>query len=440
MSETRQDWSLLASDRDSFVWQESSFAALNLALIAGLVVLHLVSAQYFGTFSGAVIVLLGGGFVVQLAGLGWILTRAAMPPASRASALTWLTIGLNTALAVSLQLLTWGIDSQYFVLMVVPVLIAAFRLDLWRAAGVILVADFISFLAAWPLGSIGEYSEAGATSVIYTIAGALVWLLVDNLRRRERLLERSLGELESAREKLLFEEKLAAVGRLSSAIAHEIRNPVAMISSSLATAVRAGQSDETRSEMMQIAATEADRLSRLTSEFLTYARPRAPQNVRSRVLGTLTYAASVARAHAENRRVELEVGADPAMEANFDPAMLQQALLNLLLNAIDACSPGDTVSLLAEPGESGAILLHVTNPDGPIAAETVAHLFEPFFTTKPGGTGLGLAIARNIAHAHRGELTLSINQPGTVCFTLELPGLTGGPSPEARDGKDTDRR
>jgi two-component system, NtrC family, sensor histidine kinase HydH len=441
MSATPQNWSLLASDRDSFVWQESTFAVLNLALIAGLAVVHLASARYFGIFSPAVIALLGAGFLVQLGGLTWILIRAQMPSPRQASALTWLTIGLNTVLAIGIQLLTWGFDNQYFVLMVVPVLVAAFRLDLWRAGAVIVAADLVNFLAAYPLGSIGEYFEAGATCVIYTIAGALVWLLVDSLRRRERLLEHSLGELESTRERLLLEEKLGAVGRLSSAIAHEIRNPVAMISSSLATAVRVGQSDATRTEMMEIAATEANRLARLTTDFLTYARPRDPQIVRSNVADTLTYTGSVARAHAGDRKVGLEIGADPAMEADFDPAMLQQALLNLVINAIDACNPGDTVTLLAERAESGGLLLHVMNPTAPIPSDAVEHLFEPFFTTKPGGTGLGLAIARNITRAHRGELVLSINQPGRVCFTLELPGPPAGssPAPEARDGKATDR-
>jgi two-component system sensor histidine kinase HydH len=441
MSATRQDWSLPAPDRDSFVWQESTFASLNLALIGGLAVVHLASARYFGSFSPVVIGLLGAGFLIQLGGLAWILIRAGILTPLQASALTWLTIGLNTALAIVLQLLNRRIDNQYFVLMVVPVLVAAFRLDLWRAASVIVAADLVNFLAAYPFGSVGEYFEAGATSVIYTIAGALVWLLVDSLRRRERLLERSLGELESTREKLLFEEKLAAVGRLSSAIAHEIRNPVAMISSSLATAVRAGQSDATRTEMMEIAATEANRLARLTTDFLTYARPRDPQISRSNVSDTLTYTGSVARAHAGSRDVGLEIGADPAMVADFDPAMLEQALLNLVINAIDACNPGDTVTLLAECAESGALLMHVMNPTEPIPSQTVEHLFEPFFTTKPGGTGLGLAIARNIARAHGGELTLSVNQPGRVCFTLELPGPPQGSSPaaEARDGKDTDR-
>ena len=63
----------------------------------------------------------------------------------------------------------------------------------------------------------------------------------------------------------------------------------------------------------------------------------------------------------------------------------------------------------------------MSNYTGPIAPDVIAHLFEPFFTTKPGGTGLGLAIARNIARAHRGDLVLSRNEPGLVCFSIAIP-------------------
>ena len=94
-----------------------------------------------------------------------------------------------------------------------------------------------------------------------------------------------MSELEQTRERLLIEEKLAAVGRLSSAIAHEIRNPVAMISSSLATATRGAVDPEQREMMFDIAAKEATRLEQLTNDFLAYARPR-PRRSPSTMLRT----------------------------------------------------------------------------------------------------------------------------------------------------------
>ena len=147
-----------------------------------------------------------------------------------------------------------------------------------------------------------EYVEAGASSLIFIMVGVIVWLLINNLHDREAALRLNLRELEQTREQLLAEEKLAAVGRLSSAIAHEIRNPVAMISSSLATAQRPGLAETERQEMFAIAASEAQRLAQLSSDFLAYARPRTARPARSNVADTLNYVASVAgpRAAEEN--------------------------------------------------------------------------------------------------------------------------------------------
>jgi signal transduction histidine kinase len=258
-------------------------------------------------------------------------------------------------------------------------------------------------------------------SVIYTVMAVLVWLLVNNLRDREARFVRNLEELERTRQRLLSEEKLAAVGRLSRAIAHEIRNPVAMIASSLATAARLGQDETERKEMFAIAEKEAARLERLTTDFLVYARPRAAQISRANVADMLDYIAAVARAHAANQGVAIDVLADRHLEGDFDAGQVQQALLNLVLNAIDACREGDAISLKAAKNGGAAIRIDVIDPAGPIPGETVDRIFEPLFTTKQGGNGLGLAIARNIVRAHGGDLVLSSNEPGLVCFSIEIP-------------------
>lgn len=267
----------------------------------------------------------------------------------------------------------------------------------------------------------GEYIEAGAMAVIYSVMGLLVWLLVNNLRAREANFARNLEELERTRQQLLSEEKLAAIGRLSRAIAHEIRNPVAMISSSLATAARLGQDDAEREEMFSIAAKEAERLERLTTDFLVYARPRPVRITPANVADTLNYAATVARAHAANEGVMIDVSADHKLEAEFDPTQMHQALLNLVLNAIDACRRGDQVKLKAQRNGNGSIRIDVIDPAGPIPPEIVGRIFEPLFTTKHGGNGLGLSIARNIARAHGSDLALRINEPRQVCFSIEVP-------------------
>ena len=117
----------------------------------------------------------------------------------------------------------------------------------------------------------------------------------------------------------------------------------------------------------------------------------------------------------------IDVAVHSNLEGEFDATQMHQALLNLVLNAIDACNHGDLVKLNAQMNGNGTIRIDVVDPAGPIPGEIVARIFEPLFTTKQGGNGLGLAIARNIARAHGSDIVLRINEPRRVCFSIEIP-------------------
>jgi len=411
---------LAAQDRDSFRRQEVVFASVNLMLIGALLLLQEISRLGRGKPAASVMFVLAVGFVVQAIHLVWLLSRSVELSKPTQRIFTYWSLGFNSTLALVLTFLTIGGDTAYYALMLIPILEAAYRLRLGATCGLILLAVFISFMGVWGL-KFGEYIEAGAMSVIYAVMGVLVWLLVNNLRTREERSVRSLEELAHTRERLLSEEKLAAVGRLSRALAHEIRNPVAMISSSLATAVRPGQNDEEREEMFAIAAKEATRLEQLTTDFLLYARPRTAQLAPGNLADTLNYVATVARAHAASKGVAIYVSDAGELEGEFDATQIQQALLNLVLNAIDAGHRGDSVKLNAELNGNGAIRIDVVGSAAPIPPEVAERIFEPLFTTKPGGNGLGLPIARNIARAHGGDVVLGSNEPGRVCFSIEIP-------------------
>jgi signal transduction histidine kinase len=402
---------LLASDIESSQRQDFFFALLNLFLIGALLALQELSRFVRGRPSAV-------GFVVQAAQLTWLTWKPASPsPVKRRTFTLWF-VGFNSFLSLVLTSIAIRGDTAYYALMLLPLLVAAFRLSFGTTIAVIILAAFISFLGAYGM-RFGEYIEAGAMSVIYTVMGILVWLLVNHLREQQVRSVNSLQELEQTRQQLLSEEKLAAVGRLSRALAHEIRNPVAMISSSLATARRARQDETVREEMFEIAAKEATRLERLTTDFMAYARPREARVSRVPVADTLNYVATVARPHASKGGITIHVVARPDLWGEFDVLQMQQALLNLVLNAIKACTSGDQVTLNAQT--ANGIRIDVTDPVGPIPAETAERLFEPLFTTKPSGNGLGLAIARNIARAHGGDVELVANELGQVCFSIRIP-------------------
>jgi two-component system, NtrC family, sensor histidine kinase HydH len=394
-------------------------SALSLGLIAILATTRgLLGGTLAPALSGPVWATLGVGFALNAVMLtAFYFSESAT--IYRLMALTWVSIGLNGAIVLVLAIFSWGHDTQFYVFMVVPLLQAAITFDLGATISVLLLAVMLNFVVALPLDA-NEWTEAGASSLIFILVTVVVWLLVNSLRDRESRITHNLEELSLARERLLAEEKLGAVGRLASAIAHEIRNPIAMISSSLLTAARNGQSEADKRKLFDIAVSEANRLDRLTSDFLSYARAREIHIVRANLADSLEYVAGIARAHPGNRGVLIEVETDRQLEGEFDAAQIQQALLNIVMNAIDASRPAETVTLHAARGAPG-IEIQVSDCAGPIPADTTARIFEPFFTTKTNGTGLGLAIARNIARAHGGDLLLSVNQPDRVCFSIEIP-------------------
>ena len=417
--------SLLAPDFESFKRQESAFITLNLSVLAALLLFHTLFSSIFGTPPGSLIVVLATGFLLYVIELIW-LQSAKFLTAGRIVGLTWASISLNTVLAFVLASLSYRQDAQYFALLVTPILQAAFRLQFAATIGVVAASAALDFFWVWnyfrlhPPPQVSEYVEAGTISLIYAMVGVLVWILVNHLRSKQSELAASIGELQAARERLLNEEKLAAVGRFSSAIAHEIRNPVAMISSALATAFQNGSDPAQRQEMFEIAAKEASRLEKLTSDFLAYARPRQPAKQCADIAESIAYVADICRPHALERGVTIRMDLPGQLYANIDSGQMQQAMINLVMNAVQASSPGSVVVLRGQT-EGVSIRIDVESANGPIPADTADHIFEPFFTTRPGGTGLGLAIARNIARGHDGELALSQNRAGAVQFSISLP-------------------
>lgn len=348
---------LLALDFKSFKQQESIFIGLNLFVLATLLLVHTLFSAYWGESSRALVAILGGAFLAEAGELIWLRKSRQTLGRTGMILLTGLSIAMNLCLAAALQQLSNRQDILYFIVMVVPILEAAFRRPLISMLSVVFVADGIGFFWAWSYGAshspapVREYFEAGTVSLTFTLVAVLVWLLVNHLHRKELRLAESLEELERTKERLLSEEKLAVVGRLSSAIAHEIRNPVAVIASALSTASRGGLENSEREEMFGIARKEAERLEKLTTEFLAYARPRFPEAAPTSVADTLGYVIDVCRPRASAKGVDT-VAEDPGdLAANIDAALVQQALINLVMNAGDASPPGGRVLLRLRGGQ-----------------------------------------------------------------------------------------
>ncbi len=411
--------------------QESVLILLNLGLLTAIAVAHVLFGSALGTPGLVFFVLLMGRFLMQALELAWLRGGTTRSPAEILPIYASASIWLNIAFAFGIALVGGKEETHYVVLMVIPVVAAAFRYTPLGIAVVVGVTTGLTFLEVLiyyrrhAAMGVTEYFEATNVVLVYAVVATVVALLVVQLRRDRERLRASLTELESTRDRLVTEEKLAAVGRFASAIAHEVRNPVAMIGSALTLAGDPSTDGHQREQWYNVASQEARRLETLTGDFLAYARQRSPDRQLASAATTVGYVAEVARARFAEAGFEIVSACPEDLAAAFDPYQVQQALLNLVVNAGEATPKGGRIVVGART-RTGGIGFFVENSGPAIPADAVPQLFEPFFTTKPRGTGLGLAISRAIARGHGGDLILESNDPGLVRFVLEVAdGATG---------------
>jgi signal transduction histidine kinase len=222
-------------------------------------------------------------------------------------------------------------------------------------------------------------------------------------------------------------EALSAMGTLALNLAHEVRNPLNAAVLQLHLLGRQVDKlaidEEARASLRrkgQIVGDEIQRLSRLLTEFLELARPRAP--VRELVhLGKLVEdVLDLEQGSAAARRVSIERDVSRECVLLGDPEKLKQVVLNLVVNALEAMRAGGVLGVrLACAGEE--VHLAVEDTGGGIAPAHLAQVFDPFFTTKEAGTGLGLSIVRKIVDQHRGEVRIESEQGVGTRVTVALP-------------------
>lgn len=405
--------------------QETVLILLNTAVLAALFLVHICFISLLGRPSLALLAILATRFVVLIVELLWIQRLPLDSPVSYVNVHIFFSIALNISSAFLASVAGGTADSHYSVLMIIPILSAAYRFSLARTLTVTAVTIVLTFLEVWlffranPPIDVSEFFEAATVSLIFLVVAIVVWLLVGSLRREEEKLGQSLQDLRVLQEKLIAEEKLAAVGQLSSAIAHEIRNPVTMIASSLRMAEKHEPGSAIRLEMFNIATEEAKRLETLTTDFLAFAKTKEPDLKSVLVNQTLDYIASLAKARLVEKGLTLEVQCDPELSFMMDESLMQQALLNLLTNAMNAASPNGKIVLGALKQEARSIIF-LENEGNAILEDIAPRIFEPFFTNWEKGTGLGLSIVRNIARAHGGDVFLAANENGKVRFEIRF--------------------
>jgi signal transduction histidine kinase len=266
-------------------------------------------------------------------------------------------------------------------------------------------------------------------AVIDVLLGSALVLLFGGLalRKQRKALELSrkldIAAIERERdEKLRAADKLATLGALATGIAHEVSTPLSVISGRAEQLLPKLENDERGKRAALAILEESRRIDEVIRGFLGLARGRSPSLVHVDPEQCVNVARDLVEHRFAKAGVSLELNVDPGLrKVACEPRLFEQVLVNLLLNACEACDAGGHVELRVVSG-GDRVAFVVTDDGAGITPANAARATEPFFTTKPEGTGLGLAIASEIVKHHNGTLVVSPRKHGTR-VTVELPAV-----------------
>jgi two-component system sensor histidine kinase PilS (NtrC family) len=227
-----------------------------------------------------------------------------------------------------------------------------------------------------------------------------------------------LTEYKVLEEQLKRADKLAAVGRLASGLAHEIRNPLASISGSVQLLLEDEEVSNEDRHLMNIVVKEADRLNLLLSDFLNFAKPSALQLEKIDMSALVDELIVLVNASGQFQGVTIEKKCQGPAQMIVDPQKMNQVLWDLMINAGDAAKPDGRIRIEIN-GAQGEIVIEDSGAG--ITDEDQDKLFEPFYTTKDKGTGLGLANVYANIEAHQGRIYVEPGDLGGARFIIELP-------------------
>jgi two-component system sensor histidine kinase HydH len=236
------------------------------------------------------------------------------------------------------------------------------------------------------------------------------------------LIIRDLGEVRRLQGEIRRKEKLAAIGGLAAGVAHEIRNPLSSIKG-IATYFK-NKFDENSSdkEMAGVMIQEVDRLNRVISELLEFARPPEIKLKKTDVNSLIEHSVRLIEKEASSKdiAIKLDLSQQP-LPAEIDSDRFSQCLLNLYLNSLQAMEKGGQLSIKDSLTDDSHIIIEIKDTGSGIKAENLNKIFDPYYTTKTKGTGLGLAIVHKIIEAHNGNIKVRSAPGQGTTFIIGIP-------------------
>lgn len=266
------------------------------------------------------------------------------------------------------------------------------------------------------------FGAAGTLLWRYRVATGELEQTTHRLQQRTEELRHSYAELAQVQNELSTKKQLAAVGELAAAIAHEVRNPLAVIVNAVAGLRRAGLKDEDRTMLLGIVEEEAGRLNRLVTDLLRFARP---VSVKRAPVSLIELANRCRMNAAEGYEVRVHAIEDASVHTVYvDPNLFRLVFDNLVSNAFQAMRGGGAVDIRIDRAELRGELatsIEIRDSGHGMEPQVRKRALDPFFTTRPSGTGLGLPIVHRIVEAHGGELTLDSEEGEGTRITIVVP-------------------
>jgi signal transduction histidine kinase len=270
-----------------------------------------------------------------------------------------------------------------------------------------------------PHGPVSARFEAGERLIlahpVNDASGALVGVM---------LIVRNLEYLSQVQSTIRYSRKLAALGRLSAGVAHEVKNPLnammihlELLRQKLGTARPA----EDALQHVNVIAEEITRLDEVVQGFLKFTRPEDLKLQPVQLAALFDEVIPIVRPEAEQNRVQLVVDCSDVPDVNGDPAMLRQAFLNLALNACQAMPDGGTLRIRCEAVRGRRVAVTVSDTGVGIKPEHLQRIFDLYFTTKPKGSGIGLSMVYRTVQMHDGEIEVESTPGSGTTFRILLP-------------------
>ncbi len=289
--------------------------------------------------------------------------------------------------------------------------------------GVLVIFEYYNIFNPFSTESRLYIANYALTYVLYkvvTTIGAcfLVAFLSSILAEQERKSRKKLLAME---ENVKRVEKMAAMGEMAAGLAHEIKNPLASLSGAIQLLSDDAIYDSDQSKLMQIVLRETNRLSKLLSEFLLFAKPQRGKLEAIQLDKALSEMVDLVERHCFSReRISFVTNFVEGIYVEMDSGHLSQIIWNLLLNAVEAIEGSGTVSIETYAPNNKYVCIKITDNGCGISEDTVRSIFDPFFTTKKKGTGLGLSIVHRILESYNGQLDVISEVEMGSAFTLKL--------------------